>query len=311
MNKADSAPVAVVPETEVDEDPFSGITDEPAAEAPEVIRHYLDRARRNYAELNRDWIQKSRKTDGSRQSFLADFVRQRRETALEALLLLHSLEPVLRNGDPLAMGVWAAMLSEATGHVVSANGASKAFGTLEEMRLVRRIRKGHQTVIKPLAEDGSGADWERTGTRRDAGQGYFTLPFAYWTSGFAGRLSLPGKAMLLILLADTNYKSSAQIPIEKVPGWYGVSERTAERGYRQLTQAGLLMTKAQRVASPSVPGGYRIVRHRALRTPFSQLARQNLQRAAQEAGTRRRRTVDTPGRAATTLVANSMTGGGD
>lgn len=259
------------------DDPFAGIEDQQASGPADVRRWYLGRARKGYADLHRDWVQLPKGTKGPRGSALAQLVTTKRETALEAFLLLHALQPVLQNGQPLPMEVWAALLTR-TRHV-SHNAASKAFGSLEEMGLVKRRRESRRSLIEPLAEDGSGQPWANIGTRKEndeIGQGYFTLPFAYWLDGYADRLRLPGKAMLLILLSETQVKPSTLIPVERAQEWYGVSERTAERGYRELDHLGLLLIKRQVRSNAEVPGGQHHVYHRALAAPFSTVARTQL-----------------------------------
>lgn len=276
------------------DDPFTGLEDQEPSRPADVRAWYLARARKGYADLHRDWIQLPKGTKGPRGSALARLVTSKRENALEAFLLLHALQPVLQNGQPLAMDVWAAMMTRTTR--VTHNAASKAFADLVDMHLVKRRREGRLSEVTPLAEDGSGAQWADVGARTRTGtmgQGYFTLPFAYWLEGYSQQLRLPGKAMLLILLADTQVKQHTNIPIEKAQNWYGVSERTAERGYRELRDAGLLLEHRQQLSNPEVPGGHHHVYHRALAAPFSTIARTQLRREAKAAGEGRRGTADT------------------
>ena len=55
--------------------------------------------------------------------------------------------------------------------------------------------------------------------------------------------------MLLIMLKETPYRTSCVVGIEYVKEWYGISERTAERGYRELQAAGLLQMHDQKVSN--------------------------------------------------------------
>ena len=70
---------------------------------------------------------------------------------------------------------------------------------------------------------------------------------------------------------------------ERAPNWYGISVRTAERGYKELrgqeTPEGvpLLLEHPQYKRDPRSPTGYRTVFHRALSAPYSQAARADLQ----------------------------------
>jgi hypothetical protein len=198
---------------------------------------------------------------------------------LDALLLLHALQPVLP-GSPLTLGVWANLLSTRTKCTKSA--ASKAFLELEELGLARRDTVGRTFVIEPLREDQSGEAWTRPGVTEEEGPGFFTLPHEYWTGGYCDRLALPGKAMLLILLAETqNPKTPAfRMAAARAPQWYGLSERTAERGYTELSRENLLLVKRVKVADPRHPAGRRDDYWRALAHPFSPPDRARLQKVA-------------------------------
>ena len=278
------------------EDPFAGIEDEVPSDPSAVRAHFLKRARRTYAEIHKDFVQLPRGERGTpRGSVLAELVNKRRENALNAFLMVHSLTPVLQRPDaePLPLQVWARLLSAEAGPPLDDTAVSKMFTTLTNMKLITRETRGQRSAIAPLSEDGSGATWARPGKRPTWGQGYFILPDEYWLDGYFTKLRMPGKAMLLILLADTQAKPSTVIPIERAQEWYGVSERTAERGYRELDRAGLLLTKRQKVANPEVSGGFHFVYHRALSAPFSTEHRRQLQKAARTAGDARRAAADT------------------
>ena len=185
----------------------------------------------------------------------------RHERALDALLLIHALEPIL-GGSPLPLGTWARALSLAS--PCKPSGASSAFKTLEAMGLITRTTSGAHPLVMPLKEDGSGAAWMRPGSPGDTVEkGYFVIPHDYWTAGVSATLRMPGKAMLLIMLAETSNEPSFTMAVERAQGWYGISERTAERGYRELDKAGLLLTHIQKVPAPRHPLGMSQVYHRA------------------------------------------------
>ncbi|HEY8790441.1 MAG TPA: hypothetical protein VIM10_15100 [Actinopolymorphaceae bacterium] len=259
-----------------DEDPFAGLEDDATPTGAEVAARLLADTRRGWVPLRKVLVQRPN-TELTRSSTLAKFVTGRRETALDALLLLHALGPIL-DGSPLPMAVWANALQ-----LTGPNAASKAFATLEDMRLVDRVRgEGTATNVVPLLEDGSGLAWSRPGsTAGNAGPGYFALPDDYWTAGWNRRLSLPGKAMLLIMLAETQdpnkTPSTFAMPVEKAKDWYGISERTAERGYRELGVNKIMRVKEQAVKDHRSPTGVRKVMHRALTGPFSTAARASAQ----------------------------------
>lgn len=269
-------------------DPFAHLANETAAGPAETIQALVQAAKRGYFPLRKRCVQLPDDeavtlADGTatRASVLAEFVGGRQERALEAFLLLHALEPVLE-GSPLPLATWARMLSMRA--YCTAAGAAAAFATLEHMQLATVAKDGTLPVITPLLEDASGDPWTKPGSiGSDVGKGYFTVPYEYWTSGLAKALRLPGKAMLLIMLAETSKATSFAMAVERAQAWYGISERTAERGYRELSQAGILKVHVQHVADPRHPLGLRQVYHRALESPFSTAARADKQRAAQQA----------------------------
>lgn len=266
--------------------PFAHLVDEPAAGPREAVTELLDSAKRGYVPLRKSFVQWP-SDHPTRPNQLALFVTGRQERALDALLLIHALEPVLE-GSPLPLGTWARALSATKPCTSSA--ASAAFHTLSEWGLI--VRGGTKAVpeVRPLMEDGSRQPWHRAGSDPGTvGKGYFVIPHDYWTTGLSAQLRLPGKAMLLIMLAETSKEPSFSMAVERAQEWYGVSERTAERGYVELSKAGLLRVHRQLVADARHPLGRRPVYHRALVTPFSTDARAALQKAsrapAQQAST--------------------------
>jgi hypothetical protein len=266
-------------------DPFADIADEAPEDGPAMRSRLLADAKRGFAPIRKVFVQRPN-TERVRRSLLADLVTGRQERPLDAFLLLHAIEPVL-DGSPLPLSSWAKMLSRRSTPCTS-NTASRALDVLAEMNLVLREQVGRRVVITPLLEDGSGNRWVRPG--RDAasvGPGYFTIPYDYWTSDLVDQLTLPGKAMLLILLAETSQKPSFAMAIERAQEWYGISERTAERGFQQLGHAGLLLLRRQVVADPRSPTGLRAKWHRALSDPYSTDARARIQEATAHA-TRKR-----------------------
>lgn len=229
----------------------------------------LDNAIRGFVPLRNTFVQRPRGA-AERGSTLATLVSGKHERALDALLLLHALWPVI-NGNPLSMSSWARILTF-YGHPAEPAAVSKVFGALANLGLVERHRQGRGSVITPLLEDGSGSAWSRP---TDA---FFALPHEYWKQGYVDRLRLPGKAMLLILLKETQFEPSFEMAVERAANWYGISERTAERGYQQLNTASLLQVKIQTATSPMLPTGISRRRfHRALRDPFSMAKRQQMQ----------------------------------
>lgn len=271
-------------------DPFEGITDDDAPTPAAARRALLDSAKRGYVPLRKTFVQRPSGSDvqdgrpSPRASVLYDLVHSRNHRALDMLLMVHALQPVLE-GTPLPLATWANILG------TDATGVTRAIETLAKAKLIVREDDSRSPVLTLLREDGSGAPWHRPGTEDEEGPGYFVIPHTYWTDLLADELSLPGKAMLLIMLAETqNPKTPAfSMAVERAQDWYGISERTAERGYRELGKAKILLVKVQRIADARHPAGRREVYHRALASPFDTVSRGRLQRratkAAKKAGT--------------------------
>lgn len=257
-------------------DPFAGLADAAPASPERALADLLASTKRGYVPLRKSLVQWP-SDQAVRPNQLARFVTGRQERALDALLLLHALTPIL-DGSPLALATWARLLSVTA--PCGPKGASAAFDTLVTMGLATRGAAGSRPVVTPLREDGSGATWVRPGSPGDnVDKGYFVLPHDYWTSGLSSRLNMPGKAMLLIMLAETSDKPNFAMAAQRAKDWYGVSERTAERGYGELSAAGLLLVHVQTVAAPKHPLGFAKVYHRALADPYSMDSRARLQRS--------------------------------
>lgn len=278
----------------LDFDPFAEIEDDPDTGPAGARKDLLAAARRGYVPLRKTFVQQPKGSDpvegrpSPRASVLYDLVNTRNQRALDMLLLLHALQPIL-DGTPLSLAAWAHILSVKS--PADATAVTRAIDTLEKLGLVVREDDSRAPVIRLLREDGSRKPWHKPGAEDEEGPGFFVLPHAYWDIGMAEELTMPGKAMLLILLSETqNPKTPAfSMAVERAQPWYGVSERTAERGYRELDKTGLLKTKVQRIADARHPAGRREKYWRAMDGPFSTQGRARMQRratkAARKAGT--------------------------
>ncbi len=254
---------------------FDGLDDELSLTPHEALGELLGSAKRGFVPMRNSFVQHPRGSS-NRGSMVAELVTHRYERPFDAVATLHALMPVLEN-DPLPLGSWANILSTRTPCGVTT--ASKTFKVLEDMGLLTRSRAGGRTVLTPLCEDGSRRPWFKAGSR--GSEQYFVVPHEYWTDGYIDTLRLPGKAMLFIMLKETQVDPVFTMAIERAPEWYGISERTAERGYNELERANLLNVHIQKVASARLPPGVmRKIHHRALRGPFSTKNREALQAAS-------------------------------
>lgn len=257
------------------DDPFAGIADEIEPTGLDLRRELLDATRRAFAKVRKTAIQRPRAA-GERAAMLPLLVRLR--VALDLWLLVLALEPVLSEDDPLPIKTWAALLGGAT--PVSEATVTRAISTLRRLNLIEHRLVGGRALIRPKMEDGSGETYFRPGTAPEDGPGYFTIPHEYWLEGLCDTLDTPGKMALLIGLAETTQAPTWDVPTTRAQEWYGISERTLERGYRELSAAGLVLVREQRVRAPRAQGFMATVYHRALVKPYSMSARHAVQAKA-------------------------------
>lgn len=169
---------------------------------------------------------------------LAKFVSQRRGTALDLLLLAHTISPLAVGGELIAPSSdWTSMLGTADRPGRRA-AVSRSWDWLDAEQFIRARRAGQLRSIKVLREDGSGQPWTHPAEKSEP---YFKLPNSVWQSGLWANLLLPAKAVLLIALSlQSRGEPSFQLPIERGSDWYGLGARTVRSGLNQLHDAGLL-----------------------------------------------------------------------
>jgi|SRR5579862_79542 len=233
----------------------------PVAGPAETLRWFLERSKRAHAvPVHTVFVQQRARNRGV-PSVLAEFVRARRDLALELYLLClmgATSEPHTISRPSFA---WARALGLAPTRTTGAL-ISKQWRWLEERRLVERSRgAGNVAVIGLLREDGSGDPFRPT----IRGGQYFQIPLEYWTQNWRGKLTLPEKAILLIglSLSDDFY-----LPNERAKEWYGVSADTCQRGLAGLSRHGLLFERVFQKAAPASPIGYTRQHHYTLMRPF-------------------------------------------
>lgn len=260
------------------ENPFDGIQDLPASTTESTRAELFADAKRGFVRLRKDFAQKSDKPRGD--TILAKLVHEHKERPLDLLLTIHALQPILKD-SPLPMGSWARLL-DCTERTVRAS-----LRYLEDTELLKIQGKTSTPEIVLLRENGDTTLWTDSQDRSDGNRGFFTLPFEYWTEGTIDTLKLAGKAMMLIILKETQNPNAKRITfvmaLERAQEWYGISERTAERGLYQLRNAGLLSEKRQLVPDARHPLGSREVWHRVLNHPYSTANRETLRAAARAA----------------------------
>ncbi len=194
---------------------------------------------------------------------LSPIVSRGREKAFDQYLLAvawASREPFDVRKDSR---IWARGIGLATDESGRA-AVSRNWSFLSELQLVEVEREKRLAKVTLLREDGSGRKYrDHPGTDRKPG--YLTLPFEYWTAGLYMNLSLAAKAMLMIALSLPN---RFPLPAERAPDWYGISESTARRGFRELREKGLLTVEKEFKEAPLAPEGYTAVNFYNLLPPF-------------------------------------------
>lgn len=220
-----------------------------------------------------------------RPSTLGDLVNARQPRALLLYLLVLACEHRLARNRRLPVLTVARMLT--TAHYPCATGQARtAIGVLEAYKLIKTRWTGTSVEMWPLFENGSGEVWERpTGDDENPDlQRYFALPNEFFADEVLDKLKLPGLALLLVALKETSNASIYSISVERYRDWYGISERTAERGYRELAAAELARTHRQLVKDSRMARGVRAKYHRTLLGAFSTQSRHDAQGiAAKEA----------------------------
>lgn len=251
------------------------LDEDPATEA-ETRAALLANAKRDFVPIRKGFVQvpKSIATDPNRRAGpLSDFVVRKDRRGLDAfLIILAATSSGGEAGDDWTtthpIMVWARAFGTTRNAERSsaANAVSKVMHRLEGHRLIERSRSGRERKIKVklLREDGSGQAYTRP-VGNEASERYLRLDHAYWEQDWQSRLTLPGLAMLLVALCE---RQGFTLPAERVPGWYGWSADTAERGFAELEEAGLLDKVKYRRKEPLSTNGYGMVNKYFLRPPF-------------------------------------------
>ena len=129
---------------------------------------------------------------------LATLVRRGRDGALDQYLLLLAWASKAPHDVRRDSRVWAragGLADDASGRTA----VSRNWRILRELKLVRTERSGRLVRVFLLREDGSGHAYTHPGY--GAKFRYLQVPFAYWREDLHEKLTLPGKAVLLIALS--------------------------------------------------------------------------------------------------------------
>ena len=253
------------------------------ASTPESTRAtFAKRAGRGYTPVRNSFVQ-VREANKWVGSSLGRLVESRQPRALSAYLLLLMGWPWLeRRENPLEAEVWARALSrDAPGHPWPASAMTRVWNTLEKHELIERTREGHLVRITPRREDGGGAYARpRPDQGRRARERFFVIPDAFWLNGWYNKLTFPGVAVLLTLLAETQGRDSVHLSLDDAKDWYGISAKTLQNGLNDLRAHGLLGEQRQWVVNDLSAIGVMPYFSYWPQQDFSRSSRQKLQGAA-------------------------------
>ncbi|GGK90249.1 hypothetical protein [Streptomyces flaveus] len=179
--------------------------------------------------------------DAKAPSPLSALVRARRERALDLYLLMASVTTAAPYDVTERSELWARCLGHHAPGASASVMVSRLWLQLEQLGLIKRSQNGKFTKITKLMEDGTSTSYRppigmADGPLEDI---YFRLPFQYWVDGLHEKLTLSGKALLLICMS----RRDPQFYIPEVfADWYGLSPKTIRKGREELLTAGVLTT---------------------------------------------------------------------
>jgi len=152
---------------------------------------------------------------------------------------------------------WANLLDLDDPAQLGARRVADALKRLEDLGLIEiEARRGEASEVTLLREDGSGGAYEppssnaRTGQRSNPENWYFQAPDGLW-DGYIQKLSAPGLAMLLILLAEPASRADGVWwSVDNFPTWYGVRASMRARGTSELRELGLIRISKMKIDTP-------------------------------------------------------------
>jgi hypothetical protein len=240
--------------------------------APTTRADLLKRAKRDKTPIRKTFVQHPQGA-AVRPSVLSTFVNNGDDRGLKAYLFLMAITSSGDHDDgwstTLPLAVWArAFNTVKDAELASATSAvSKILTRLEQRRLIERHRTGRARNVRVTIcrEDGSGDPYTHPAKESGPENHYLSLPHVYWTGGWHEKLSLAATAMLLVALHATPVFT---LPTENMQEWYGWSPDTAERGFDELVNNGLLKKTSRRKPAPLAPLGFTTYNEYELIGPF-------------------------------------------
>ena len=207
-------------------------------------------------------LMQDRTGGGSKPGPLAALIGRGRDSTIEQYLLAHALA----SGEGYAVRLASAVWTRALGLSDDAAGrrtVGRNWRILSELGLVSTCRAGREIQATILDESGNRTPYRHPGEA--PAQHYLQLPFAYWREGFHTRLSVPGKAVLMIAMTLGDWFS---LPTRRGPAWYGLSRSTFERGFASARQHQVLEVRTLPKLAPLSPTGWTEENFYRLMPPF-------------------------------------------
>ncbi|WP_286219588.1 hypothetical protein [Paraoerskovia sediminicola] len=127
-----------------------------------------------------------------------------------------------------------------------------SFRRLENLGLIEvTASRGEPSLITLLCEDASRAPYTPPSAPPQKVQNrYLQIPDIIWR-GYIQRMTAPGLAMLLIVLAEPESRAAGMWwSIENFPTWYKISPSMRAKGTKELQQLELLRVKKQMLDTP-------------------------------------------------------------
>ncbi|MGN6238182.1 MAG: helix-turn-helix transcriptional regulator [Cellulosimicrobium cellulans] len=250
----------------------------------------LKRQARGYTQVRGLLVQRPRTMPGpagERSSTLARFVSERKHRALVLYLLLLGAWPeieyrIANDRAPLEAQVWVRALTSNHKKALtwSPSTLSRAWTELEDMGLVSRQRRGRLVYVRPRREDGQ-EDYTRPQGRRGHEHTYFVLPDAFWNDEVFADLGLAALAMFLLIAKETNGTKETHLTYPQIEAWYGIRQRTAQKGIAELLTRELVYVRREHVPAPLSGVGYTIAQHYSLTGDYGYQARAAMRKRAQ------------------------------
>ena len=224
----------------------------PQPKRDQVLRAILDASGRQSVPIRTAFVQQRVASGLAEPGPLASLVRRGRDSTLEQYLVLHAWASAGDFAVVRDARIWARALGLDDGEK-GRRAVGRNWTALQDMKLVETSRRGRLVRAQLLREDGSGSPYGAHPGLGPKSDPYLQLPYEYWLGGYHERLTLPGRAVLLIALTLGDW---FPLPTRRGPDWYGISRASLERGLQQARKESILEMQYAFKDAPLAPQGY-------------------------------------------------------